>query len=119
MKTRNSTHRSARRAAALASLACLLGSAAALAADGYAPRHLQINYTDLNMSSVAGATTLYNRIRGAARFVCGEKGRRWEEQRYWNECYREAIADAVATVNSPLLTSVHNGATNVSAVAAR
>lgn len=119
MITRKSTHRSALRAAALASLLCVLGSVPALAVEANATHQLHVAYSDLNMNSVAGATTLYNRIRGAARFVCGDKGRRWEEQRHWNECYHEAIADAVTTVNSPLLTSLHNGAANVSKIAAR
>lgn len=118
MITLKSTHRSALRAAALASLVCVLGSTTALAAAD-ATQQLHVAYSDLNMNSVAGATTLYNRIRGAARFVCGDKGRRWEEQRHWNECYRGAVADAVASVNSPLLTTLHHGGANVSAIAAR
>jgi len=119
MITRKSTHRSALRAAVLASLLGVLGSVPALAVEANATHQLHVPYSDLNMNSVAGATTLYNRIRGAARFVCGDKGRRWEEQRHWNACYHEAIADAVSTVNSPLLTSLHNGAANVSKIAAR
>jgi len=119
MNTRKSTHASALRPLALASLVCLLGSAAALGAEAYASHQVNVKYSDLNMTSVAGATTLYNRIRGAARFVCGQQGRRWEEQRHWNECYREAVNDAVTSVNSPLLTSVHNGSASATAIAAR
>ncbi|HYM28692.1 MAG TPA: UrcA family protein [Steroidobacteraceae bacterium] len=119
MITRKSTHRSVPCAAAVASLVCVLGSTAAPATAANATQQLHVAYSDLNMNSVAGATTLYNRIRGAARFVCGDKGRRWEEQRHWNECYRGAVADAVATVNSPLLTTLHHGGANVSAIAAR
>lgn len=119
MNTCKSSHRATLRAVALVSVACLLGSAAALASEAYAPQHVRVNYSDLNMNTVAGATTLYHRIRGAARFVCGQQGRRWEEQRQWNSCYRGAIAEAVASVNSPLLTSVHNGAVNVTAMVTR
>ena len=97
-------------------LVCLLGSAAALASEAPPPLHVKVNYSDLNMNTLAGANTLYGRIRGAARFACGEQGRRWEEIRHWNNCYKEAVADAVASVNSPLLTSVHNGASDVTAM---
>ena len=104
-----------RKSIALA-LVCVLGSAAALASEADTTHHVRVNYSDLNMGTVAGATTLYTRIRGAARFACGEQGRRWEEIRQWNDCYREAIADAVAAVNSPLLTSVYHGTHNVTAM---
>jgi UrcA family protein len=97
-------------------LVCALGSAAALASEANSVHHVTVKYSDLNMNTVAGATTLYGRIRGAARFACGEQGRRFEELREWNSCYHAAIAEAVANVNSPLLTSVHNGSINVTAM---
>jgi len=97
-------------------LLCALASAAALPSQANTLQQVRVNYGDLNLDTVAGATTLYTRIRGAARFACGEQGRRWEEIRQWNDCYREAIADAVAAVNSPLLTSVYHGTHNVTAM---
>lgn len=97
-------------------LVCALGSAVALASEPSIVHHVKVKYSDLNMNTIAGANTLYTRIRGAARFACGDEGRRWEEIRQWNSCYREAVSDAVASVNSPLLTSVHNGAINVTAM---
>ena len=48
---------------------------------------LTVKYSDLNIASAAGATTLYHRIRGAARFVCGEEGRGIDEQLMWNSCF--------------------------------
>jgi UrcA family protein len=39
-----------------------------------------VRYADLDLSRVAGAQTLYKRIKGAARSVCGDQGRRIEEQ---------------------------------------
>ncbi len=91
-----------------ASIACLC-AAQALAADALEPRGAKVNYSDLKLSTFAGAQTLYQRISGAARTVCGEQGRRIEEQLAWERCYRSAIADAIVKVNSPLLTLLHSG----------
>ena len=94
---------------AVASLGCLLGSAQALA-DGsrYATRSVTVRYDDLNLATIAGANTLYQRIVGAARFSCGYVGRSLLEQSQWKACYDRAIADAVHAVNSPTLNTVYN-----------
>jgi UrcA family protein len=119
MNTCKCIHRSFSRAAALASVVGLLGIAPALASNpANGPRTMTVTYRDLNLSTVAGATTLYQRIKGAARWVCGDEGRRFDEQRQWKSCYRGAIAGAVATVHIPLLTAVHSGESNESAVTA-
>jgi UrcA family protein len=70
---------------------------------------LTVKYSDLNLTSAAGATQLYNRIRGAARFVCGEEGRRLEEQMVWNDCFHTSVSNAVSAVHSPLLSALHEG----------
>jgi UrcA family protein len=110
---------------ALAALACL-GTARVMAADqivhGYGTSQgnpsVTVSYADLNVSDMAGARTLYRRISAAAGVVCGEEGRRLEEQVPWRSCYQGAIAEAVAAVNSPLLSSVHDGQKNAPAVTA-
>jgi UrcA family protein len=68
---------------------------------------LAIRYADVNLATIAGATTLYHRIQGAARFVCGEAGRNLSEQHAWKECYQSAVSEAVAKVNSPTLDAVY------------
>jgi UrcA family protein len=84
--------------------------AVASAPDGTpAARSMAIRYADVNLATIAGATTLYQRIQGAARFVCGEEGRSLSEQQAWKECYQSAVGEAVATVNSATLTSVAHG----------
>jgi UrcA family protein len=103
MKTCNLMQRSSRACLALAAAAGLLGAGATLAAD----RSMTIHYSDVNLATISGAATLYRRIQGAARLVCGERGRSLVEQRDWQVCYHAAIDDAVATVNSPTLTAVH------------
>lgn len=70
---------------------------------------ITVSYRDLDLSSVAGAKALYQRIAGAARTVCGYQGHSFTDQALWNSCYKGAITDAVKKVNSPLLTAVHTG----------
>jgi UrcA family protein len=119
MNTCKWIHRSFSRPAAFACVVGLLGTAPALASNpANGLRTMTVTYRDLNLSTVAGATTLYIRIKGAARSVCGYEGRRLDEQRQWKSCYRDAIAGAVATVHSPLLTAVYSGESNGSDVTA-
>jgi UrcA family protein len=73
-----------------------------------APLQYVVRLADLNLSSDAGVTALYSRLRRAARWVCippehADLGRRAEYQ----ACTEKAITDAVANVNSPLLTQHH------------
>jgi len=71
---------------------------------------LKVSYSDLNVRTEAGAALLYQRIRGAAHFVCGEQGRSLAEKAQWQSCVRSAISDAVTTVHSPLLSALDAGA---------
>lgn len=121
MTTRKSLQRRTVHVVALASVVCLLGTATALAADRGDLR-LKVGYGDLNLATLNGATTLYQRIEGAARFVCGEPGRRIDEQNYWKRCYGNAVNRAVTEVNNPLLTSLYRkqyGGAPVTAMLAR
>jgi UrcA family protein len=103
----NSIHRSPVRPLALVLILGLLGATTpALATE---PASVTVSYRDLDLSSIAGAQTLYGRIKAAARRVCGYEGRNLTDQAFWNACYRGAIADAVTKVNNPLLTAVHTG----------
>ena len=91
-------------------LACVTGTALAQDASGVSGKVMTVHYNDLNLSTTAGATTLYNRIVGAAQFVCGEVGYPTgiDMQNYWNTCFRTAVNDAVTKVHSPILTQVAN-----------
>ena len=106
MITRKSLHRRTVGAVALASVASLFGTATVLAADPHEVR-MKVTYSDLNLSSMNGATTLYHRIEGAAHFVCGEEGRSIDEQNLWKTCYGNAVNHAVTQVNNPLVTSLY------------
>jgi UrcA family protein len=69
-----------------------------------------VNYEDLNLTSLAGVTQLYGRIERAARLVCGPNTDQ-SRMGQWKTCYRLAVAAAVARVNNPLLTAVHDSRT--------
>lgn len=89
--------------AAFTSAACLAGAAQASAADG--PRSTSVSYPDLNLSRIEGAMVLYQPLTHAADWVCNERATGLERYRIWQSCYRAAIADAVAKVNSPLVST--------------
>jgi UrcA family protein len=104
-----STCRPAFFSVAFTSIACLLGAAHASADPAVTGRSVTVNYRDLNLSTIAGATALYQRLQGAARSVCDGPATGVHAYQEWRSCYQAAIADAVAKVNSPLLTALHRG----------
>jgi UrcA family protein len=89
-------------------MVCLLGIAPAWPGTSDA-RSTTVSYADLDLSSAAGAQTLYQRIQLAARKVCGHPGADVIEQGIWKSCYRTAVGEAVRKVNNPQLTAVHSG----------
>ena len=94
------------RQASVATLVCMLGSGPTWAA----PTRITVSFRDLDLSSIAGATTLYHRIQSAAKQVCGcAPGSDLIERAAWQACYRNTTANAVREVNNPLLTAVHAG----------
>jgi len=95
------------RAFALASALAVLGASPTLADE--TSRSLKVSYSDLDLTTQAGAATLYNRIRGAARQVCGYEGVTYADTSGWKRCFNGAVSNAVAKVNSPRLTALHEG----------
>jgi UrcA family protein len=68
----------------------------------------EVTYQDLNLNSNAGIHVLYKRIQGAANKVCGEvDARNLQGMRIKRACLNRAISQAVAAVNSPMLTRVY------------
>ena len=94
----------------LALAAALAGVAQAQDFDAHDVHAVRVKYADLDLSTLAGASTLYRRISGAARFVCGDKERGIEGRRMWESCVRATVTDAVTAVHSPVLTTLHAGA---------
>ena len=110
MTTFTTAHRSSRLLVALAAFASTLISVDASAApSAEGDRSVTVSYADLNISSPAGATVLYGRIKRAAGLVCGTSPNPAEMGRHliWRACVDGAVANAVATVGSPRLTALH------------
>jgi UrcA family protein len=61
-----------------------------------------VGFSDLDVSTMKGAKTLYLRIRHAAETLC-ESSATWGKKE-GEACVRKAIDDAVARVDAPLLT---------------
>jgi len=62
-----------------------------------------VRYHDLDLSHSEDVATLYARIRRAAKEVCTSSA----VSAMQRDCYQEAIATAVARVNSPSLSAYH------------
>jgi UrcA family protein len=68
----------------------------------------QVTFQDLNLNSNEGIHVLYKRIQRAADKVCGEvDARNLQGMRSKGACLNRAISQAIAAVNSPMLTRVY------------
>jgi UrcA family protein len=65
-----------------------------------------VGFSDLDVSTMKGAKTLYLRIRYAAETLC-ESAATWGKKE-GQACVRKAIDDAVARVDVPLLTQYND-----------
>ena len=63
----------------------------------------RVGYGDLDVSKLKGAKKLYLRIRNAAETLC-ESAATWGKKE-GDACVQEAVNDAVARVDAPLLTT--------------
>ena len=69
-----------------------------------------VSFHDLDLNQKAGVASLYSRIRSAAREVCepmDEVSIKLLRARF--DCRQDAVARAVAEVNSPALTNYYLG----------
>ena len=70
---------------------------------------LTVRYSDLNLNSAAGAKVLYQRIRAAAKQVCGDiDDRQLGRAAAAKACLDQAIENSVRAVNNVQLTHVAN-----------
>jgi UrcA family protein len=103
------TRRSRTTSAVLFSALALSLAAMCQAGDSTSAFQQKVKYADLDVSRPAGAVVLYGRISSAAGDVCrildrGDLG----SKTLYQSCVRQAISDAVASVDQPALTSVYN-----------
>ena len=69
---------------------------------------MKVRFGDLNLSNSAGAEQLYVRIRIAALDLCRPRDTEALGNKViWDHCRDDAIARAVARVNSPTLNAVY------------
>jgi UrcA family protein len=90
-------------------------SALAAALDASLPSRV-VAFGDLDLNRDSGVATLYSRIRSAATEVCDPLdalGVKLSRARF--DCRENAIARAVADVNSPALTAYYVGKTKAMA----
>ena len=74
---------------------------------------VRISYADLDIQSEAGARVLYSRLKRASERACN-KSSYWERASISmtvkaEECYREALTNAVESVGSDALKKIHAG----------
>ena len=95
-------------------LSFTLGSAASVPANadtGTIPS-VTVKFADLDISRPEGAAQLYGRIKTAAYSVCSSfEGRDLAAQANFKACINDALARAVATVDSPALYAVYRAKT--------
>jgi UrcA family protein len=69
---------------------------------------VSVHFADLDLSSAAGAQVLYQRLRGAAKSVCGPlDDRNVSRHMAFDACVKAAIGGAVAKVDQPLVTAYY------------
>jgi UrcA family protein len=96
---------------AIACVLAVVGSPLAAVAMQAGPQNAEppqrvVNFADLDLSRDSGVATLYSRISSAAREVCRPVDL-WTERMWSFDCRHNAVARAVADVNSPALTSFY------------
>jgi len=95
---------------AFAGLAKAGGSAAA---EPPATLSKKVTFSDLNLDTQAGANALYARLRHAAEEVCEPfDGNELSRHSMWQRCVGNSLAAAVAKVNKPKVTALHNQSAN-------
>ena len=108
----NTFNNTSRWLSTLAAIACTFTVGTAIAGPpADAIPSVTVSYADLDLASQAGAQVLYQRIKQAAQTVCAAlASKQLERQALWHDCYEQAVANAVATIDRPLLTALHRAA---------
>lgn len=72
---------------------------------------MTISFGDLNVHSAQGAGVLLNRMRAAARIVCGPEPMFLDlgGRHFYDACRRNALDSAVAAVGAPEVVEIYRG----------
>lgn len=88
------------------------GTEASTVLSGKSVKSVKVSYADLNLEKSEGAKTLYRRLQKASKQVCDVRAisaegslSRVAEGR---QCYRDTLSEAVAEIDSDLLTEIHS-----------
>ncbi|HEY4644773.1 MAG TPA: UrcA family protein [Steroidobacteraceae bacterium] len=70
---------------------------------------MRIGFSDLDLSKTDDVAELYARIKNGARLVCVDSSSPWDAKRTESikRCYSAVLDDAVAQINQPKLTALH------------
>ena len=103
----------------LAAAATLTCAAPVLAQTSDAAPSVSVKYRDLDIGSPAGARVLLERIEAAAGTACGGAPdiRQLDRWASFEACRKSAVARAVDSVDSPMLTAVAHRASRASLAA--
>jgi UrcA family protein len=97
----------------LVAFAGLAKAGSSAAAEPPAALSKKVTYADLNLDSQQGANALYVRLRRAAEDVCEPfDSKELSRHSMWRMCVRNALTSAVAQVNKPKVTALHNQSVN-------
>ena len=73
------------------------------------PRTIVVKYGDLDLTSAAGASLLYQRFKHAAWKVCKKPDGAFGDPAAFLHCYHEALARAVGELSNATVTQLYNG----------
>lgn len=104
----SANHATARRIVLTAVGVATLSLFAINAQAGAAAPQVSVSYQGLNLSKQADAEVLYSRLRAAARIVCRQfEGFELSRVRQHEQCYGQALSNAVAAVDHANLTALY------------
>ena len=89
----------------------LLATPAISVADEFKGRAEKVSFSDLNVDKEEGVSILYRRLQQASKRVCGVESMKnaggIREISQQQRCYRATLDNAVAKVDNPVLTKLH------------
>jgi UrcA family protein len=83
------------------------GMTAPASAGQFAGPDVTVRYADLDITTSAGAESLYERIQQAAARVCPASDRTLVRQMAAERCRNEVVAQAVDSLSNPRLTAIY------------
>jgi len=94
-------------------VAAIGGPAIAFGSDNIEGKSVKVSYADLDIDRKAGAKKLYRRLQLASKEVCGveslQNAGTAAAVSTQKRCYRKALGEAVARVDSEELSKLHEG----------